>query len=53
VWGKPQGKIPLGSPRRRWEESSEFNVKEMSSEDVDRTDFYNNGIRKNINYRPT
>ena len=28
--GKPEGKIPLGRPRRRWEESIKMNWNEMS-----------------------
>jgi hypothetical protein len=27
--GKPQGKRPLGRPRRRWEDNINMNLKEM------------------------
>ena len=29
VTGKPTGKIPLGRPRRRWEDSIRMDLKEM------------------------
>jgi hypothetical protein len=27
--GKPEGKIPLGRPRRRWVENIKINIREM------------------------
>jgi len=32
---KPEGKRPLGRPRRRWENSSKIDLKETECEDVD------------------
>jgi hypothetical protein len=33
--GKPEGKRPLGRPRRRWEAGIKANFKEIGSENVD------------------
>jgi hypothetical protein len=33
--GRPEGKIPLGKPRHRWEDSIKTGLKEMGSEVVD------------------
>jgi len=35
--GRPEGKRPLGRPRRRWEDSIEMNFRDKGS--VRRTDF--------------
>ena len=28
-WGKPEGKRPLGRPRRRWEDNIKMDLREM------------------------
>ena len=33
--GKPEGKRPLGRPRRRWEDSIKMNVQEMGCGSLD------------------
>ena len=33
--GKPEGKRPLGRPRRRWEHNNKMDVKEMGCEGMD------------------
>ena len=33
--GKPEGKMPLGRPRRRWEDNIEMDVLEVVCEGVD------------------
>jgi hypothetical protein len=33
--GKPEGKRPLGRPRRRWEDNIEINLRETSSGSMD------------------
>ena len=30
-WGKPEGKRPLGRPRRRWEDNIEMDLQEVVS----------------------
>jgi hypothetical protein len=32
--GKPEGKRPLGKPRRRWEDNTELDLKEIACEGV-------------------
>ena len=34
--GKPEGKRPLGRPRRRWEDSIKMDLQEVGCEVVDR-----------------
>ena len=29
LWGKPEGKKPLGRPRRRWEDNIEMDLQEV------------------------
>jgi hypothetical protein len=36
--GKPQGKSPVGSPRRRWEDNIKIYLQEMGCEGMDLTD---------------
>jgi hypothetical protein len=31
-WGKPEGKRPLGRPRRRWEDNVRMDLKEVGCE---------------------
>jgi len=31
-WGKPEGKRPLGKPRRRWEDNIKMNLQEVGWE---------------------
>jgi hypothetical protein len=33
--GKPEGKRPLGRPRRRWEDNNKMDIQEAGSEDMD------------------
>jgi len=33
--GKPEGKRPLGRPRRKWEDNIKMNLQEMECEDMD------------------
>ena len=33
--GKPEGKRPLGRPRRRWEDTSKMNLQEVLLGDMD------------------
>ena len=33
--GKPEGKIPLGRPRRRWEDNIKMDLKEVGCEGMD------------------
>jgi hypothetical protein len=33
--GKPEGKRPLGRPRRRWEDGIRMDLREIGLEDVD------------------
>jgi len=33
--GKPEGKKPLGIPRRRWEDNIKMDLQEVRCEDVD------------------
>ena len=33
--GKPEGKRPLGTPRRRWEDSIKMDLQEMGCEGMD------------------
>jgi hypothetical protein len=33
--GKPEGKRPLGKPRRRWEDNIRINLREIGWEGVD------------------
>jgi hypothetical protein len=33
--GKPEGKNPLGRPRRRWEDNTRTDLREVAWEDVD------------------
>jgi hypothetical protein len=28
-WGKPEGKIPMGRPRRRWEDNNKMDLQEV------------------------
>jgi hypothetical protein len=35
VVGKPEGKRPLGRPRRRWEDNIRMGLREIEWEDVD------------------
>jgi hypothetical protein len=37
VW-KPEGKGPLGRPRRRWEDNIKINLQELGCGDMDWTD---------------
>ena len=32
--GKPEGKRPLGRPRRRWEDNIKMDIKEVGCEDL-------------------
>jgi hypothetical protein len=32
--GKPEGRIPLGRPRRRWEDNTKMDLKEMGFGDM-------------------
>ena len=34
-WGKPEGKRPLGRPRRRWEDNIEMDFQEVGCGGVD------------------
>jgi hypothetical protein len=34
-WGKPEGKIPLGRPRRRWEDGIRMDLREIGLRGVD------------------
>ena len=36
--GKPEGKRPLGRPRRRWEENIKMDLQELGCKDMDWTD---------------
>jgi hypothetical protein len=36
--GKPKGNRPLGSPRRRWEDSIKMDLQEVECEGMDRID---------------
>jgi hypothetical protein len=33
--GKPEGKRPLGRPKRRWEDNSKIDLQEVGYEDMD------------------
>jgi len=33
--GKPEGKIPLGRPKRRWEDNIKMDIQEMGCEGID------------------
>jgi hypothetical protein len=33
--GRPEGKTPLGRPRRRWEDNNKMDLKEIGLESVD------------------
>jgi hypothetical protein len=33
--GKPEGKRPLGRPKRRWEDNIKMNLRKINFEDVD------------------
>jgi hypothetical protein len=33
--GKPEGRRPLGRPRRRWEENSKMGIQQIGREDTD------------------
>jgi hypothetical protein len=33
--GKPEAKIPLGKPRRRWEDDIKMDIRDLGSEDVE------------------
>jgi hypothetical protein len=35
LMGKPEGKRPLGRPRRRWEDGVRMDLREIGLEDVD------------------
>jgi len=36
VWvGKPEGKRPLGRPRRKWQETRRMDLQEVGCEDMD------------------
>jgi hypothetical protein len=37
-WGKPEGKRPLGRPRRRWVDNIKMDLGEVGWDDVDRID---------------
>jgi hypothetical protein len=45
--GKPEAKIPLGSPRRRWEDNIKIDLKETVCEDVGRIRLAQYGISVN------
>jgi hypothetical protein len=34
-WGKPEGKRPLGRPRRRWEDNIKMDLQEVGCEGMD------------------
>jgi hypothetical protein len=38
LMGKPEGKKPLGRPRRRWEDNINMDVQEVECDGVDRID---------------
>jgi hypothetical protein len=42
VFGKPQGKRPLESRRRAWEDNIRMDLKEIRREDVDRIELAQN-----------
>jgi hypothetical protein len=33
--GKPQEKMPLGNPRRRWEDNIKMDIREIDLDDMD------------------
>jgi len=33
--GKPEGRRPLGRPRRRWEDNSKMSIQQIGREDTD------------------
>ena len=37
-WGRPEGRRPLGRPRRRWEDSIKMDIQEMGCGGMDRID---------------
>ena len=43
--GKPEGKRPLGRPRRRWEDNIKMDLQEVVSGGMDRTDLAQNSDR--------
>jgi hypothetical protein len=38
LMGKPEGKRPLGRPRRRWEDNMKMDLREIGWGDIDGTD---------------
>ena len=45
LFGKPEGKRPLGKPRHRWEDNTEMYLKEISWEGMDWIDLAEDGNR--------
>jgi hypothetical protein len=43
--GKPEGKRPLGSPMRRWEDNIKMNLQEVGYEGTDLIDVAEDGDR--------
>jgi hypothetical protein len=39
-WGKPEGKRPLGRPRRRWVDNIKIDLREIEWDGMDWTDLY-------------
>jgi len=37
-WGEPEGKRPLGTPRRRWEDNIKMDLQEVGCGGMDWTD---------------
>ena len=44
--GKPEGKRPLGRPRRRWEDNIKMNLREVGCDDGDFIDLAQNKIQR-------
>jgi hypothetical protein len=43
--GKPEGKRPLGSPRRRWEDNIKMDFQEVECGDMDWIELANDRVR--------
>jgi len=43
--GKPEGKPPLGRPRRRWEDNIKMDLQEVRCRDMDRIELAQDGDR--------
>jgi hypothetical protein len=44
--GKPEGRGPIGRPRRRWEDNIKMNLQEVGCEDMDLIELTENKERR-------